>query len=143
MIWVVRRSQRVVRGRWRNKEMPARSFEQLVVWQRGHELVLSIYNVTKKFPREEIFSLTDQLRRAASSVTANIAEGFGKISTRDKLRFYNMAQGSLEETRNHLILAHDLHYITEEESRLLNDKARLVSIMLNRYCQALIRNTSR
>jgi len=123
--------------------MPARSFEQLVVWQRGHELVLSIYNVTKKFPREEIFSLTDQLRRAASSVTANIAEGFGKISTRDKLRFYNMAQGSLEETRNHLILAHDLHYITEEESRLLNDKARLVSITLNRYCQALIRNTSR
>jgi len=123
--------------------MAARSFEQLAVWQQGHELVLSIYNVTKKFPREEIFSLTDQLRRAASSVTANIAEGFGKISTRDKLRFYNMAQGSLEETRNHLILAHDLHYITEEESRLLNDKARLVSIMLNRYCQALIRNTSR
>ena len=123
--------------------MPARSFEQLVVWQRGHELVLSIYNVTKKFPREEIFSLTDQLRRAASSVTANIAEGFGKISTRDKLRFYNMAQGSLEETRNHLILAHDLHYITEDESRLLSDKARLVSIMLNCYCQALIRNTSR
>ena len=123
--------------------MPARSFEQLVVWQRGHELVLSIYNVTKKFPREEIFSLTDQLRRAASSVTANIAEGFGKISTRDKLRFYNMAQGSLSETLNHLILARDLDYITEEESRLLNDKARLVSIMLNRYCQALIRNTSR
>ena len=123
--------------------MAARSFEQLAVWQQGHELVLSIYNVTKKFPREEIFSLTDQLRRAASSVTANIAEGFGKISTRDKLRFYNMAQGSLEETRNHLILAHDLHYITEEESRLLNDKAKLVSIMLNRYCQALIRNTSR
>ena len=123
--------------------MPARSFEQLVVWQRGHELVLSIYNVTKKFPREEIFSLTDQLRRAASSVTANIAEGFGKISTRDKLHFYNISQGSLSETRNHLILAHDLHYITEEESRLLNDKAKLVSIMLNRYCQALIRNTSR
>ena len=123
--------------------MPARSFEQLVVWQRGHELALSIYNVTKKFPKEEIFSLTDQLRRAASSVTANIAEGFGKISTRDKLRFYNMAQGSLEETRNHLILARDLDYITAEESRLLNDKARLVSIMLNRYCQALIRNTSR
>lgn len=123
--------------------MPARSFEQLVVWQRGHELVLSIYNVTKKFPREEIFSLTDQLRRAASSVTANIAEGFGKISTRDKLHFYNISQGSLSETLNHLILARDLDYITEEESRLLNDKARLVSIMLNRYCQALIRNTSR
>ena len=123
--------------------MPARSFEQLVVWQRGHELVLSIYNVTKKFPREEIFSLTDQLRRAASSVTANIAEGFGKISTRDKLHFYNISQGSLSETLNHLILARDLDYITAEESRLLNDKARLVSIMLNRYCQALIRNTSR
>ena len=102
-----------------------------------------IYRITKRFPIEERFSLSDQLRRAASSITANIAEGFRMISPRDKLHFYNISQGSLSETLNHLILARDLDYITAEESRLLNDKARLVSIMLNRYCQALIRNTSR
>ena len=123
--------------------MAARSFEQLAVWQQGHELELSIYRITKRFPIEERFSLSDQLRRAASSITANIAEGFRRISPRDKLHFYNISQGSLSETLNHLILARDLDYITAEESRLLNDKARFVSIMLNRYCQALIRNTSR
>ena len=78
--------------------MASQSFEQLLVWQKGHQYVLSIYRITKLFPKEEIFGLVNQMRRAAASITANIAEGYAKISPKDKLRFYNISQGSLEET---------------------------------------------
>lgn len=70
--------------------MVAKSFEDLEVWQKGHRWVLAIYKLTAKFPREELFGLTSQLRRAAVSVPANIAEGFAKRSDADKMRFYNL-----------------------------------------------------
>ena len=88
----------------------AKTFEDLVVWQKAHQLVLAIYKITKEFPKEEIFGLTSQFRRAAISVAANIAEGFKRATIPDKLRHLNIAQGSLEEVRYYLILSHDLQY---------------------------------
>ena len=85
--------------------MKSQSFEQLIVWQKAHSYVLAIYKITKQYPKEELFCLVNQMRRAAASITANIAEGYAKISSKDKLRFYNISQGSLEETRNFIILS--------------------------------------
>jgi four helix bundle protein len=89
---------------------PAKSFEQLIVWQKAHQFVLGIYRFTDHFPRAEIYGLTSQLRRAAVSIPANIAEGFKKRGRADKVRFLNIAQGSLEECRYYLILTKDLNY---------------------------------
>jgi four helix bundle protein len=88
-------------------------FEDLVVWQRAHELTLGVYRLTSGFPRDEKFGLVSQMRRAAVSVPANIAEGFKKRGSKDKANFYNIAQGSLEELRYYFILARDLGYMTE------------------------------
>jgi len=92
------------------QRQPARDFQDLIVWQKAHQLVLSIYRISKGFPREEIYGLTSQFRRAAISVPANIAEGFKKKGRLDKVRFMNVAQGSLEECRYYLILSSDLEY---------------------------------
>ena len=112
----------------------ARSFRDLVVWQKAHEFVLAVYRFTASFPDREKFGLSHQMRRAAVSVPANIAEGFGKRSQPEKTRFWNIAEGSLEECRYYLILAHDLGYgetdslmeTLEETSRLLNAYARAI-----------------
>ena len=112
----------------------ARSFEDLAVWQKAHQLVLAVYRVTRSFPREELFGLTSQVRRSAASVPANIAEGFRKSGKADKARYYNMALASLDETRYHLLLAHDLGYADtrslradgDEVARMLDSYARLI-----------------
>ena len=83
---------------------PAKKFEDLVVWQKVHQFVLAAYRLSQTFPRSEIYGLSSQFRRAAVSIAANIAEGFKKRSKADKLRFYNIAQGSIEESRYYLIL---------------------------------------
>ena len=88
----------------------AKTFEDLLVWQKAHQLVLAIYKLTKEFSKEEIFGLTSQFRRAAVSVPANIAEGFKRATIPDKLRHLNIAQASPEEVRYYLILSHDLEY---------------------------------
>lgn len=107
---------------------PARSFRDLVVWQKAHQFVLEIYRFTRGFPADERFGLTSQLRRAAVSVPANVAEGFPKRGRADKVRFFNVAQGSLEEVHYYMILAGDLGYgksdslfsLYDETARLLN-----------------------
>src|SRR5579864_2091801 len=112
---------------------PAQSFRDLIVWQRAHEFVLRAYELTKQFPREEQYCLTPQLRRAAISIPANIAEGFKKRRIPDKNRLFNVSQGSLEECR-YLILGDDLGYgdctalepVLEETSRLLVAYAKAV-----------------
>lgn len=76
------------------------SFENIVAWQKAHKFVLNVYIITRHFPDEERFGLTSQFRRAAISIEANIAEGYKKLSKADKLRFFNISQGSLEECRN-------------------------------------------
>lgn len=93
----------------------AESFQQLEVWGIAHSLVIKIYDITKLFPSEEKYLLVPQIRRAAVSVPANIAEGFKKRTIRDKVNFYNIAQGSLEEVRYYLILSKDLGYLKEND----------------------------
>jgi four helix bundle protein len=113
---------------------PAQSFRDLHAWQKAHEFVLAVYRFTDSFPDREKFGLSHQMRRAAVSVPANIAEGFGKRSKAEKARFLNIAEGSLEECRYYLILAHDLGYgetvslmaMLEEASRLLSAYARAI-----------------
>ncbi|MCX6808581.1 MAG: four helix bundle protein [Candidatus Berkelbacteria bacterium] len=88
-----------------------KSFQDIIAWQKSHEFVLKIYELTKLFPKNEEFCLTNQIRRAAISVPSNIAEGFKRKSTKDSLHFYNIAEGSLEEAKYQLLLARDLGYI--------------------------------
>jgi four helix bundle protein len=114
---------------------PARNFKELIVWQKAHQFVLEVYRLTRNFPAEEKFGLTSQIRRAAVSVPANIAEGFPKRSPNDKTRYFNIAQGSLEEVHYYLILAKDLGYgdssglikLYEEVGRLLNGYASAIT----------------
>ena len=104
-------------------------FRQLTVWQKSHNLVLKIYQITTTFPAEERFGLISQMRRAAVSVPANIAEGFKKRGRKDKVNFYNIAQGSLAELRYYLILSKDLEYIADySELWMLSDE---IGKMLN------------
>jgi four helix bundle protein len=95
----------------------ARSFTDLEVWQKAHRFVLDVYTLTKTFPADERFGLTSQFRRAAVSIPANIAEGFRKFSAADKARFFNTAEGSLEECRYYCILSQDLNYGNTEQRR--------------------------
>jgi len=119
------------------KRLPAKSFQDLVVWQKAHQWVLSIYRYTEGFPKTEIYGLTSQLRRAAISVPANIAEGFKKRTKPDKNRFMNIAQGSLEECRYYLILTKELGY---GDNLQLMSKLEEVSKLLEVYSSS-IRNS--
>ena len=90
--------------------MPARSFEDVEIWKKTHGFVLEVYRLSESFPKHELYGLTSQLRRAAVSIPANFAQGFGKATKPDKLRFYSIVQGSLEECRYYMILVGDLDY---------------------------------
>ena len=116
---------------------PAKKFEDLVVWQKAHALVLAVYQASVDFPKTETYGLTSQLRRAAVSIPANIAEGFKKRGRADKLRFMNIAQGSLEEVRYYLILSRDLNYCTEGQLMALLEE---VSRLLESYMRAFERS---
>lgn len=91
-----------------------RSFTDLHAWQKAHELVLEVYKITKYFPREEQFGLTNQIRRASISVSSNLAEGFSRRSYKEKIQFYSMALGSTTEVQNQLLIAKDVDYITPD-----------------------------
>src|SRR5271163_4723926 len=106
---------------------PAKTFKDLVVWQKAHRFVLAAYSLTASFPRSEIYCLTSQMRRAAISVPSNIAEGFKKRGAGDKIRFLNISQGSLEECRYYMILTQDLGYgATAEMESLLEQISKLL-----------------
>lgn len=108
-----------------------KSFTDLVAWQEGHKLVLLIYTVTKQFPKEEMFGLTSQLRRAAVSITSNIAEGFSRSSYKDKSHFYSMSLGSTTETENQAIIARDVGYITGDVFQKISQQAMIVNKITN------------
>jgi four helix bundle protein len=114
---------------------PAKSFQDLIVWQKAHQFVLSTYRFSEGFPKTQIYGLTSQLRRAAISIAANIAEGFKKKNKSDKARFMNIAQGSLEECRYYLILSKDLRY---GDSLELMSQLEEVSKLLNAYHTSLL-----
>lgn len=112
----------------------SQSFQDLIVWQKAHKLVLEVYNLSEAFPQKEIFGLTSQLRRSIVSVAANIAEGFKKRGKPDKMRFLNIAQGSLEESRYYFILAEDLNYGNTSELIALSEE---VSKLLGAYINSI------
>jgi len=117
----------------------AKSFEDLLVWQKAHSFVLMIYRLTESFPKHEMFGLTSQFRRAAVSIPANIAEGFRRRGKPDKARFFNIAQASVEECRYYLILGRDLEYAdTQEAFRLIQE----VSKLLDAYSKNILTSDS-
>lgn len=117
----------------------AKTFQDLVVWQKAHKFVLAVYLFTETFPQKEVYGLTSQFRRAAVSIPANIAEGFKKKGEADKCRFMNIAQGSLEECQYYLILASDLGY--GDNAQLMNQLGE-VSKMLASYSSGILSSVS-
>ncbi len=115
------------------------SFEDLNVWQESQNLAVQVYTATKSFPKEELFGITSQLRRAVSSVSANIAEGFGRTSKNDKLHFYTIAYGSLLETKNFLYLAEKLGYIQQATLIQLINQTTVCQKLLNAFKSGLQR----
>ncbi len=113
------------------------SFEQLTVWQESQLFAVNIYKLTRDFPKDEIFAITSQLRRAASSVSANIAEGFGRSSTKDKIHFYTMAYGSLLEVKNFLYLAEKLGYLQKSELDMLINHSISCQKLINSFKSGL------
>jgi len=107
--------------------LPAGTFQDLIVWAKAHEFVLRAYKFTTVFPKQETYGLCSQMRRAAVSIPGNIAEGFRRHGRADKVRFTNIAEGSLEECRYYLILAQDLGYGSAEDlTALLAEVSRLL-----------------
>lgn len=108
-----------------------KSFTDLNTWKEGHRLVLIIYKTTKKFPKEEKYALVNQIRRAAISVTSNIAEGFSRKSYTEKLQFYCMAQGSLTEIQNQILVARDVGYLDGNIFKGLAEQTVIVHKLIN------------
>ena len=120
----------------------SRSFKDLECWQKAHEFVKAVYAVTKQFPDDERYGLTSQFRRAAVSIAANICEGYKKLSRQDKLRFMNIAQGSLEECRYYIILSRDVDYIDQAAHDRLEYLINGASWKLNGYAEGISRNVA-
>ena len=118
----------------------SRSFKELDCWQQAHEFVKNVYAVTKQFPEGERFGLTSQFQRAAVSIAANICEGYRKLSSADKLRFLNIAQGSLEECRYYIILSLDIEYINQATYDNLESRLCKTRWTLNHYAGAINNN---
>jgi four helix bundle protein len=119
----------------KEERLPAKSFRDLIVWRKAHEFVLAVYRYSEAMPKKETYGLCIQMRRAAVSIAANIAEGFRKRGRADKVRYMNTAEGSLEESRYYLILAQDLGYgETVKHTALLEEVSRI----LDGYSKAII-----
>ncbi|MDP3947295.1 MAG: four helix bundle protein [bacterium] len=113
------------------------SFTDLEVWKEAHKLAVLIYEITKTFPKEEIFGLISQMRRAVVSITSNIAEGFSRFSYKEKTQFYSISCGSLTELQNQMLIAKDVGYLNEQNFRKLSDQ----SITAHKLLNAFIRKT--
>ena len=118
------------------------SFKDVKAWQYAHSFVLSVYKITRGFPEYEKFGLCSQFQRAAVSIPANIAEGYKKLGKADKLRFMNIAQGSLEESRYYIILSKDLGYIDDSTFAEINALVEKTSWFLNSYCKGIMNNNA-
>ncbi len=107
------------------------SFTDLNAWKEAHILVLNIYKETKRFPDDEKFGLTNQMRRAAVSITSNITEGFSRKGTKEKIQYCYLALGSLTELQNQLVISRDIGYISNTDFQLLAEKSIIVSKLIN------------
>ena len=117
--------------------MAAKDYKDLQVWQKAHQLVLQVYQHTAAFPLEEKYGLVNQFRRAAKSIAANIVEGFTRITAKDKIRYYGMAMGSIQECRYFSFLCTELTYA---DMNLLEDEFRHLSILLKKYMDRIREN---
>jgi len=126
----------------RNNE-PATCFEDLDTWKKAHEFVLRVYQMTNMFPKSEVYGLSSQMRRAAYSIPANIAEGFKKRGKADKVRYLNISQGSLEETKYYLILSRDLGYADASHVSQMQARINEVDMMLDSYMNRIIQDSRR
>ena len=115
-----------------------KNFTDLIAWQEGHKLVLMIYKSTDKFPKKEVYSLTNQMRRAAVSITSNIAEGFSRKGKKEKARFYCIAKGSLTELQNQLIISKDINYMSKEKFHTIAEQ----TIQASKLISGLIKSQS-
>jgi len=115
--------------------VPAKTFEDLLIWQKAHAFVITVYRITATFPKHEAYGLSSQFRRAAVSIAANIAEVLRKRNKADKARFFNIAQGSVEECRYYLILSKDLGYYDVPET---NSLIQEVSKLLDAYSRSIL-----
>ena len=115
--------------------MKSSTFEDLIVWQKSHEFVMGVYEYTKKFPKDEMYGLSSQFRRSAVSIPANIAEGFKKNGLRDKIRFYNIAEGSINECFYYLRLSSDLKY---GDNLILQELLVEISKLIHAYSKAIL-----
>ncbi|MFA5926695.1 MAG: four helix bundle protein [Patescibacteria group bacterium] len=113
--------------------MAITSFQDLLVWQKAHQLTLLTYRLVSKFPKHEEYGLASQMRRSSSSIPSNIAEGFKRKGLKDSIRFYNIAEGSLEELKYQLILSKDLEYISTEEFDKIFRECESVGGLLNNW----------
>ena len=118
------------------------TFQNIQTWQMAHEFTKLVYQITKSFPEDERFGLTSQFRRAAVSIGANIAEGYKKLSKADKLRFLNIAEGSMAECMNYIILAKDLEYVDELQYAQLCATIGSTGRLLTAYCNGIINNNA-
>jgi len=114
-----------------------RDFRKQKVWEKSHSLTLEIYKVTERFPREEIYGLTSQIRRACASIPANIAEGCGKDGDADFARFLQISRGSASELEYHLLLAKDLGFLKQDDYNQLNKETNEVKQMLTNFIKKL------
>lgn len=117
--------------------MASISFKDILAWQKAHEFVIKVYKTTKTFPEWERYGLCSQFQRAAVSIPANIAEGYKRLGTADKLHFMNIAPGSLEECRYYVLLTKDIGYINQHTYDVLNADIEEVSKLLNGYCKGI------
>jgi four helix bundle protein len=113
-----------------------KDFRKLKVWEKAHQLALAVYKVTKSFPKEELYGLTSQIRRASMSIPTNIAEGCGQNTDAPLARFLQIAMGSASETEYQLLLARDLEFLSNEYQQLHNDVTE-VKRMLTSFMQTL------
>jgi len=113
-----------------NNSRKIKAFTDLKVWQEGHKLVILVYKITKAFPKQETYSLVNQMRRSATSVTSNIAEGFGRRSYKEKVQFYYLSQGSLIELKNQLLIAKDVDYLKDSDYINLKEQSNITHQLL-------------
>jgi four helix bundle protein len=117
------------------------SFTDLIAWRQAHDLVLGIYKFSEKFPQKEAFGITNQMRRAAVSITSNIAEGFSRTGKKDKFHFYCIALGSLTELQSQLLIARDLKYLINNDFDNLAKKSIYISKLINGLKKSIIPRT--
>ena len=120
-----------------SKQETIRKFTDLKAWQESHKLVVAVYSFTKSFPKDELFGLTNQMRRAAVSITSNISEGFSRPTRADKIHFYSIALGSLTELQNQLFISRDIAYASADQVAELEAQTIISHKLINGLIRSL------